>query len=264
MMHLIQKNVFSHGHYEMLTEALDRMRLPHQVVQFSPFYSKELLNEDETPVKVDTNNVFCWGSVKLAHVGKEQGWSPGSFMNDNHDYRVYAEKYGEHMLNADSQIVKFGESFTAPSYVFFARPCGDTKAFAGQCFIPSSWEEFVKTALEKKGVFSTLNEDTMIQVSSRKDIQREFRAWVVKGRVITASQYKMGTKAVHQHCSEPMVLEYAQRMADIYQPAEAFALDVCMTDGGMKIVEVNCINCAGFYDTDIQKLLVAVENAFSE
>jgi hypothetical protein len=240
------------------------MKLRHQVVQFRPFYSKELLNEDETPIDVDTTNVFCWGSVKLAHVGRDQGWMPGSLMNDNHDYRVYSKHYGEHMLNADSQVVRFGESFTAPSYVFFARPCGDTKTFGGQCFIPTSWEEFVKHALAQKGVNSTLSEDTMVQISSHKVIEREFRVWVVKGKVITASQYKIGTKVVHSHCSEPMVLEYAQKVVDLYCPAEAFVLDVCMTDRGMKVVEVNCINCAGFYETDLQKLLAAVEDAFSE
>jgi len=262
MLHLLQKNVFGHHHYEMLTDALDRMKLRHQVVQFRQFYQKELFNEDGTPVEVDTKNVFCWGSVKLAHVARDQGWDPGSFMNDNHDYRVYAQHYGDEMLNSDSQVIKFGESFTAPSHVFFARPCGDTKTFGGQCFIPSSWEEFVKHALEKKGVHSTLDENTMVQISSHKTIEREFRVWVVKGRVITASQYKIGTKVVHSRSDEPMVLEYAQRMVDIYQPAEAFVLDVCMADGKMKVVEVNCINCAGFYDTDLQKLLAAVEDAF--
>lgn len=248
----------------MLTDALDRLHLRHQVVQFQPFYSGELLNEDGTPIVVDTANVFCWGSVKLARVGREQGWDPGSLMNDNHDYRVYAERYGQEMLNADSKVLKFGESFDAPSPIFFARPCGDTKTFDGQCFMKGSWDEFVKNALSKKGLHSTLDENTMVQISTRKDIQREFRVWVVKGRVITASQYKIGTKVVHSHCSEPMVLEYAQRIADIYQPAEAFVLDVCMADGKMKVVEVNCINCAGFYDTDLQKLLAAVEDAFDD
>jgi len=59
-------------------------------------------------------------------------------------------------------------------------------------------------------------------------------------------------------------MDYAQRMADLYCPAKAFVMDVCMIESGMKIVEVNCINCSGFYDTDIQKLVASLEDAFNE
>lgn len=261
MLHLIQKDVFAPKHYEMLVGVLERMGLEHYGVKIVDGY---LFTLDDRMILMETTNVFCWGSVRMAKVASEMGWDPGSLMNSNHDYRIYSQHYGDEMLNHDSQVVRFADEFTTPGYVFFVRPCGDTKAFTGQCFIPSSWNEFVRHALASKGPNSTLNEDTMVQVSSRKDIQREYRTWVVKGKVITASQYKVGTKVVHAHCTEPMVLEYAQRIADIYHPAEAFVLDVCMTENGMKVVEVNCINCAGFYDTDLQRLVAAVEDAFDE
>lgn len=262
MLHLLQKDVFGEHHYAKLVDALERLSLSFLPIFIKPG-TRELLGEDGEPVKVDTDNVFCWGSVRLAHIAGDYGWSPGSFFNDAHDYRVYAERYGREMLNADSRIIRFSESFEPPSPIFFARPCGDTKAFTGQCFMKSSWDEFVKFHLEN-GKRPTLNEDTAVQVAPRRDIHREFRTWVVKGKVVTASQYKRGTAVVHEHCSEPEVLEYAQRMADVYCPAEAFVLDVCMTEDGMRIVEVNCINCAGFYCADLQKLLAAVEGAFGQ
>ena len=51
-------------------------------------------------------------------------------------------------------------------------------------------------------------------------------------------------------------------MISIYQPAEAFVMDICLTPDGWKIVEINCINCSGFYNGDMQKLLIALENYF--
>jgi len=261
MIHLIQKDVFSAPHYEALIAVLDRLNLPHIVAKIKPG-TRELLWENDEPLTVGQSDVFCWGSVRLAHIAKDYGWTPGSLFNDNHDYRVYAEHYGEEMLNHDSRIIEFSQEFEPPSYIFFARPCGDTKAFTGQCFIKASWEEFVKFNLANKSR-PTLNESTAVQISSRKDIQREFRTWIVQGKVVTASQYKLGSKVVHQRCTEPLVLEYAQRMADVYCPAEAFVLDVCLANDEMKVVEVNCINCAGFYDTDLVKLIGTLEEAFA-
>jgi len=266
MIHLIQKGVFAERHYEMLVDTLDRLDIPWYNVIIKD--GRLMFDTMNGPMEMDrgsfeTSNVFCWGSIKLAHLASENEWRPGSFMNENHDQQVYAKVYGDEMLNSDGLMIRFSEAFDAPSPIFFARPCKDTKAFTGQCFMKESWDEFVKASLDN-GHRQTLNENTMVQIASRKDIQREFRAWVVNGKVITASQYKIGNRVVHERCTEPQVMDYAQRMADLYCPAKAFVMDVCMIESGMKIVEVNCINCSGFYDTDIQKLVASLEDAFNE
>ena len=41
-------------------------------------------------------------------------------------------------------------------------------------------------------------------------------------------------------------------------------MDVCLTNGEYKIVECGCTNSAGFYMADMQKLLMALEDAFNE
>lgn len=56
---------------------------------------------------------------------------------------------------------------------------------------------------------------------------------------------------------------YARDMARIYCPAKAFVLDICLYQDEYKIVEINCINCSGFYDADMSKLIQALENTFS-
>jgi hypothetical protein len=45
----------------------------------------------------------------------------------------------------------------------------------------------------------------------------------------------------------------------IWQPLEAFVLDVCETQHGFRIVEINTINSAGFYAADIQNIVMALE-----
>ncbi len=262
MLHLIQRHTFRDHHYQLFMDTVKRFDLPHQVVEIVPF-TRELVYEDQSPIKVDTDNIFCWGSVRMAHIAKDYGWKPGSFHNENHDYRVYSEHYKDQLMNYDSRILKFGDSFVEPGYLFFARPCEDTKTFTGQVFTKASWDEFVAHSLTN-GHTTTLCKDTAIQVCKIKDIQREIRVWVVKGRVITASQYKIGDRVIYERCNEPMIIDYAQSMVDIYQPADAFVIDVAMVADTMRIVEINCINCAGFYESDLQKLLLSVEDAFGK
>jgi hypothetical protein len=48
----------------------------------------------------------------------------------------------------------------------------------------------------------------------------------------------------------------------VYQLADAFVIDVCLYNGEWKIVEFVCINCTGFYKSDIQKMIMSVDSFF--
>ena len=52
-----------------------------------------------------------------------------------------------------------------------------------------------------------------------------------------------------------------------YLPAHflniSFVIDICLVDNEWKIVECGCINCAGFYKADLQKLLMSLEDNFN-
>ena len=43
------------------------------------------------------------------------------------------------------------------------------------------------------------------------------------------------------------------------RPARASVLDTALTPDGPRIVEVNCINSAGLYGADVERIVVAVE-----
>lgn len=54
-------------------------------------------------------------------------------------------------------------------------------------------------------------------------------------------------------------LAFAQRMAGIFEVAPAFVMDICLTVEGWKIVEINCVNSAGFYNADLSVLVRSLE-----
>ena len=199
----------------------------------------------------------------MSRIVKERGWYIGTLLNDNHDYEVYSRYYKDNLLNYDSDIVTLSSNIDwEKDELKFIRPTLDTKAFTGALFTEIEFNEMIENYLHnyKSNAF---NENTLIQIASPKKIYKEIRCWVVEGRVVTASQYQLGGKYLLDDNVEQDALNYAQKMVNIFQLAEAFIIDVCLTENGWKIVECGNINVAGFYKSNIAKMIMAVEDNFN-
>ncbi len=254
MVFLIQENLFKEEHYTMLIDIMEKYGFSYYLVRITSDNDDIIDLKTNLPIKLETNNVFCFGSIKMARISKNYNWKPGSFLNDNHDYEIYSEGFGkENMLNGDSIIYHFSDKFefTEP---LFIRPTKDTKVFTGQVFNKYEWDDFVESSLYNSTRYS-LNDSTVIQVSKPKIIQQEVRCWVVKGKIITTSYYKLGNMPYMIECFDDIILNFAQKMVDKYQPADSFVIDICLVDCKPKIVEINCINCSGFYKPNLFKLI---------
>jgi hypothetical protein len=258
MYFVVQENMFKETHYQMMIEILEKFKFDYEIVKFIPFCH-------DIEFKTERKDVWVWGTANMALVAHKYGWTPGSMYNENHDLEVYAAYYKEHMLNSDGVIMKFGDKLPpheAFDY-FFARPTKDTKAFSGQLFSREAWNEYTKNA-ESNNTLSILNDETKVLVAPLKTIQQEIRCWIVGGKVVTISLYKIGSRVKYQNYDhESAAIEFAQKMVDLYCPAEAFVLDICLHNDEYKVVEVNNINSAGFYHCNVQRLIEAIENHFS-
>lgn len=257
MYYIIQENLFKEFHFDTLVEHLKRKQHDYEVIKFRPF-------TNEIEFKTNRKDVWVFGSTNLAQVAKQYDWNPGCMFNDNHDIEVYGKEYGENMLNHDGYIINFGDKLpeTLP-YVFFARPTKDSKVFSGQCFTPDTWNNWVKET-EDSNVKQRLTMETRILVAPFKDIQQEIRCWIVDGKVVTMSQYKIGARVVLQNQdNNEEAFIFANKMIKMYCPARAFVLDICLVNNDYKIVEINCINCSGFYDGNMGMLIDALEFTFN-
>ncbi len=251
--------MFSERNYDLIFHNLNRLNLEYEVVKVVPFI-REIEN-----LQTERKDVWCFGSITLAHIAYKYGFNPGSMFNDNHDLEIYAPKYGSNMLNYDGLVMDFTDPLPEDEKwtMFFARPTRDTKVFSGQVFMRHSWNEYVAHVIENNSS-NIITDKTKVFICPLKIIYQEIRCWVVNGKVITMSQYKLGNRITYQNLDhDEEAFKFAQNMADIYQPARAFVIDICRTEIGFKIVEINCINCAGFYDMNFQKLLVALEEEFN-
>lgn len=54
-----------------------------------------------------------------------------------------------------------------------------------------------------------------------------------------------------------MMLTPPARILPAYSPA--YVMDICRTDDGLRLLETNCINAAGFYASDVVRLASAID-----
>ena len=243
MYYVIQENLFKETNFNILIDILERHKLEYEVIKWRPF-------ADEIELQTDRKDIVCFGGVSLIKMAMKYGWQPGVFFNEFHDMEVYMKAYGDHMLNSDGVCIDHTQSL--PEFLdeyFFARPTKDTKLFSGGIFTRDTWKDWSE-GLEPARIF----------VANTKPIEKEIRCWIVDGKVVTISLYKLGKKGFQQdYDHEQEAIDFAQKMVDIYAPSRAFVLDICLSEGEYKIVEINCINSAGFYDANMSKLIQAIE-----
>lgn len=255
MYYIVQENIFKEHHFDLLISTLEKAGLEYEIVKWRPF-------ADDIEFKTNRTDVFCFGSVSMAKAAFKYNWTPGVFYDDSQDMELYLNKYGDYMLNADGACINFGDQLPDNlSDIFFARPIKDSKVFSGGLFSRNEWDNWVNTPVAE-GVTSNLNNTTRILVSPLKSyIQKEIRCWVVDGKVVTTSQYKLGKKVIYQNYDyEQEAIDFAQKMVDIYNPLRTYVLDICLYRDEYKIVEINCLNSAGYYAADMYKLITALED----
>lgn len=202
------------------------------------------------------------GSYSLALTAKEKGWVPGSFINENFEFSKWVAGWGkDNLLNGEAiedSIKNIIPQIVAGRQRVFARPSEDTKSFSGQLFEADNliyWLGKVAASEDRFG----LNGDTSIIVSPEKNIKAEYRLFVVDGEIVSGSLYKVGQLVTASETIDPIAIDYANKMLDIWQPDRAFVLDIAITDEGPKVIEVNNINSSGFYKSDISKIVAAID-----
>lgn len=256
MYYIIQENLFKEPHFELLIEWMQHNAVPYEIVKFRPFIH-------EIEFSTDRKDIWCWGSPNMSMVARSYGWYPGSMYNDNHDLEVYGKHYGDNMLNHDGIIMNITDPLPEEYIAFFARPVKDTKSFSGQTFMNYAWNKWVSEVTNNPDTQDFVK-DSRVLIAPLKNTQQEVRCWVIGGKVVSASRYKLGSRVLYQNYDdESYFVDFAQKMVDIYQPAEAFVIDVCLCDDELKVVEINCINCSGFYYMNVDKVMSAIENQFS-
>ncbi len=246
----VQTNLGSADDIEKLCLTLERLDVELVKLEVIPF--------DDTPpdVPADGRVIFYGSTTLMRNVTRDGRWTPGVFFDESRfSFEALRAGFGaDALLNGASEVITVGELLArdlAPDAEFFLRPAGDLKEFAGRV------HTFEELAPWRDGLASSngpLGLDTLVQVAPPRALGREWRTVVVDGRVVAASQYRSSGRLKVTGDVPEEVLRFAGEMAARYQPAPVFALDVGEVDEGLRVVETNCFNSAGFYWCDLYEI----------
>lgn len=243
-----------------LGEVLERMGLDVSFHKVVPFVG-ELM---PAPIFADKNQVIMFGSYSMRHYARTHGLTPGVF-----ELRPFFNEIAWHpfLLNGphNSRVTTVRELANLPldGTLYFIRPVDDSKEIAGTVMDVNELEYLARTVNSlnpDEYIRGSMTPDTEVMLSEPVNIQREWRLWVVNDRVVTFSLYKMGTKVIYKDEIDQDVLDFATKViAANPNYSRAYVLDICRSHEQLFILETNCMNAAGFYAADLQKLVEALE-----
>jgi hypothetical protein len=253
MHYLIQSNIQYDPEHDKIWDVLDELQLSYEPIELAG-------QTDLDAVRTERKDIFVYGSVKLARLAKERSdWNPGSFYGGNHLFKAHAPYYKDHLLNYDARVFRFGEQFQwKKDEQWFIKPHEDAKVFTGSIFTEMKWNDFVSNSLNNPRT-PLLHAETLVQASRPRQLYKEARVWIVGKQVVAATYYKFHGNTLFEQEVDREGLDFVQQMIGIFNVAEAFVMDIGFTSEGWKIVEINCINSAGFYNIPIKPLFRSLE-----
>ncbi len=256
---ILQDNLFNENAYQVLLDTIKQFGLSHSVHKVVPF-----VGELHPDIGLDTNNVICMGSYSLRHIARQRQWNPGVFDLEPFNFHVQLEHWDNNMLNSDATVSKF-KDVVFKSERHFVRPIEDSKIFSGAIFHQEDFEDWQHKVCELNEHYgNTVSSESLVQTCALKNIYSEHRFWIVRGKIVTASTYKQGRSVIYSELpSSSFVFPYVEEMIKVWQPHDAFVMDIADTEDGLKIIEINTLNSSGFYAANIQKLVMSLEDNFS-
>jgi len=246
---------------EKLAGALDRLGIPYTWHKVVPFVG-ELQPE---PVIDDRDAVVLFGSYTLWRYARREGLSPGVFKIRPF---VHEKPWHPYLLNgADSLFLSLRgipDHLPKEERQWFMRPVDDSKEEPGKVRYTSEIADLAERvlALEEDEIpKGSLRHDTELMLTQPTRIFKEWRIWIVNDVIRTYSLYKEGARVVYRPEIDQDAAEFAERLVKLNpRYARAYVMDVCRTETGLKMLETNCINAAGFYAADLLKLADAIHN----
>lgn len=267
---VVQENICNEAGYVDLIRELERQAIPHSVHKVVPF-SGELIPEAHPY----NDRVWCMGSLSMRNVAEKNKWFPGVVNLDLYDQERMIIDWKHNVLNADARICTIQDIYNDqfPLYLKenFVRPVDDSKFIKGSVMSAEELHTWAADIIEMgPSNGATVTAKSRIVVARTKPIAREARFWVVKGRVVTWSLYKLGNTVLYsRNLVEGSMANYADFVAHENWkrgcPVQTYCLDIAqMMDGGYRIIEMNNLNSSGLYDANVGVLVDAIQSRYTK
>lgn len=260
---VVQTNIFKEKAVQRMTKCFERLDLPWEAVTIIPF-------SDTIPeISPYEGPIVAYGTTTLMkNLDRERCWSPGMWYNAvTFRPSIWGKKLDYIWLNKEGIFVQLKHYETIKRYfaengIVFMRPDSDLKLFDGGVFDFYEFESWYKR-LEiniETGTYKNLSKDTVVLLSPKKNIIREWRYVIIDKEVVAWSLYKANgslfTSSDPLH-NNPYAACIANHIAKKdWQLSKAYVVDICETENhDIHMIELNTFNASGFYDCDIMSII---------
>ena len=206
------------------------------------------------------SDIVFIGSHPMTHqIQRHRNWNPGGWCNfDNLKCSTYYKHFGPFMLNSPFRTLTGVDALQRQADLFdefgvddeiFVRPNGVEKLFPGAVVHVDNFPQAISS--------TRFDPATQIVVASPVEIEREWRAVIAGDSAIAVSQYRdSGAIAMMPGCPA-IVNEFCQQvLSDVqWRPAPIFVMDVCESNDGLHVLELNSFSCSGLYRCDLATIV---------
>lgn len=253
---IIQTNLTHENDLREIQAACEKLGVPYEeikVIPFSPDLPKFTID--------DKTNIYYGSTTLMENTYRLLNKPPGTFYDDaKFSMENYLKVWGDHMLNSEARVTTFGE-FSRESHpddsLWFVRPDADSKSFPGDVREFKDLRNWASSFTKFDN--AVLDEDTKIIVAPPYNIRKEWRNYIVNGRVVASSLYRKDFRLnKNRHDCPPDMIKFVEDRCAEYAPHKIFVMDIALTGGDYYIIECGCMNAVGLYDADIFAIVEAV------
>lgn len=255
---ILQENLIRPQLLEQLQKAIEADGVVCRKIQVVPFSEELNLSLDSTiyPIFYGSTTLML-NAYKNPKFRKGVFYDPSTFTMGN-----YVAQWKHHMLNSDGILVKLQaitQIQSKPKQQWFIRPNADSKAFAGQL---KPFEELVAWSRKIMALnLPDFHAESLVWMATPQTIDKEWRAFVVDGKVVSISRYmNQGNLDISTTDIPITLLDFLKTQIEIYNLSEVYAMDIAQTNQVFKIIECNCFNGTGFYEHDIAAIIHAINS----
>lgn len=253
---VIQQNLIAENDLEAIRQVCNDMAIAFEEIQVIPFSS-------EVPefTKDEKVNIYYGSTTLMYNIYRQLDRPRGLFFDEQAFTSAnYLAAWKEYMLNYGAKVTtfrEFSEEEHPPESLWFMRPDADDKSFNGDVRTFSDIQNFIANAVKYDNVI--LTGDTKILVGPPYRIDKEWRNYVVNGKVVTSSLYRKDFRLnKSRHDAPESMIQFVEARCREYTPHSIFAMDIALCGDQYYIIECGCLNSVGFYDADVAALVKAV------
>lgn len=200
--------------------------------------------------------ILFYGSLQtMREIQSKQPWIPGTICTvNNFDCTTYYNFVGSFLVNKDYIMLPAKEVFRLKDFIkqlfgayVFIRPNSCMKSFVGKTMNVDNFTE--------KDFNDCL--DSLIIISSTKEIITEYRCIVADSKVVAATVYKQNqqdtkiTIDINNNSFQPF-LSYANEVIKCWEPDRIYTLDLAETQSDIGLMELNGFSGSSLYGCDLE------------